>query len=252
MTLEQLVEQARQGDRNALESVIEQIQDRVYNLALRFLWHPADAEDATQEILVRIVTHLGSFRGDSQFTTWVYQVAANHLRTTRKRRMEQAELSFVEFAHDLDRGLEDPVEDRLLIEEIKIGCTHALLLCLDRDHRLAYILGEILEIPGDEAARILEVAPDTFRKRLSRARARIAGFLRRKCGIVNPDNPCRCARRVNYALRNGRADPDNLLFASRRTLERQVRRLEELRDAAALYRSHPQFLRCDKIGPGRA
>jgi RNA polymerase sigma factor (sigma-70 family) len=242
MTLEALVEQARNGNREALEEVVRAIQDRVYNLALRFLWHPADAEDAAQEILIRVVTNLGGFRGESRFTTWVFQVASHYLRTTRRRRMEQAELNIQEFARDLEEGLQDPVEDRLLVEEVKIGCTHALLLCLDRDHRLAYILGEIFEIPGEEAAQILQITPEAFRKRLSRARRRIGEFLRRWCGIVNPQNTCRCARRVTYAIQTGRVDPNHLLFVNRPTLQRQVRRLELARDAAALYRSHPDYV----------
>jgi len=67
--MEDLVARAQAGDRAALETVIAGVRDRVYNLAMRMLWHPADAEDATQEILVRIITHLGSFRGESVFTT---------------------------------------------------------------------------------------------------------------------------------------------------------------------------------------
>ena len=66
-SLEVLVERAKAGDGAALEAVVRAIQDRVYNLAIRMLWHPADAEDATQEILIRVITNLGSFRGESAF-----------------------------------------------------------------------------------------------------------------------------------------------------------------------------------------
>ena len=92
--IETLVARAQEGDRAALETVIASMRDRIYNLALRMLWHPADAEDATQEILVRLVTHLGSFRGESTFSTWAYRVASNYLLTTRKRRAEREELTF--------------------------------------------------------------------------------------------------------------------------------------------------------------
>ncbi len=70
-------------------AVLEQIQNPVYGLALRMLWHPEDARDATQEILLRILQSLESFRGDSSFMTWVYRVAANHLRNFRKSHIEQ-------------------------------------------------------------------------------------------------------------------------------------------------------------------
>ncbi len=85
---EALVQAARAGDRDALDALVSQIQTRLYNLAVRMLWHPADAEDATQEILIKIVTHLADFRGESQFGTWCWRIATNHLLTTRKRRAE--------------------------------------------------------------------------------------------------------------------------------------------------------------------
>src|SRR6266516_7337276 len=92
--LEHLVEQAREGDKEALEAVVRDIQDPIYNLALRMLWHPSDAEDATQEILLKVITHLSQFRQESAFTTWVYQIARNHLLTTRRHRAETTPLSF--------------------------------------------------------------------------------------------------------------------------------------------------------------
>ena len=76
--LDQLVAQAREGNEEALEVVVRGIQDRIYNLALRMLWHPSDAEDATQEILLKVITHLSQFRQESAFITWVYQIAKNH------------------------------------------------------------------------------------------------------------------------------------------------------------------------------
>ncbi len=250
--IEQLVLRARDGDRASLETIVVRIQDKVYGLALRMLWHPEDARDAAQEILIRVVTRLGSFRGESAFLTWVYQVAVNHLLSARASRLEEQRLTFDLFARDLDEGLterpagaEGAVDDALLLEEVKVGCTLGMLSCLDRPHRLAYILGEILEMDGPEAARILEIHPTSYRKRLSRARRDIVAFMKAKCGLVNPDRPCRCRRRVRCAIDRGRVDPRHLLFASDANRARRfpsvlagIRRLEEARRAAALYRSH--------------
>ena len=77
--LEAWVTAAKAGDGHALEALLEAVQGPVYGLALRMLWHPADAEDATQEILIKVVTHLSQFRGDSSFKTWMFRVATNHL-----------------------------------------------------------------------------------------------------------------------------------------------------------------------------
>ncbi len=253
LNLEQLVKLAQAGDKSALEHVVEQIQNKIYGLALRMLWHPEDARDATQEILIRVITHLGTFKAKSKFTTWTYKVAANYLLTVRKSRLEAQQYTFERFSCELDEGLSDApiqnesdLDEALLLEEIKIGCTQGMLLCLDRAHRLAYILGEILELESPEAAAIWAIKPATFRKQLSRARAEIVSFTRMKCGLVNPQNRCRCRRRVNHALQMERVDPRHLLFAhdierARRFPEilREIRRLEEAQRAVALYRSHP-------------
>ena len=72
-----LVEKANSGDKNALELVVIEIKDLVYNLSLKMLLFPEDAKDATQEILIKIITHLSTFNHKSQFKTWVYRVATN-------------------------------------------------------------------------------------------------------------------------------------------------------------------------------
>ncbi len=252
--LEEVVRKARGGDRESLERLVSAIQGRIYGLALRMLWHPEDARDATQEILIRIITRLGTFRGASAFMTWAHRVAANYLLTARKSRLEEQGYTFRRFGEELEQDLTDEpgpqvtAEPALLLEEVKVGCTLGMLTCLDRPHRLAYILGEILEMEGDEAARVLGIRPAAFRKRLSRARGAIVAFTRAKCGLVSPERRCRCRRRVAHAVRLGRVNPRHLLFASDAEGARrfpavlaEIRRLEDVRRAAALYRSHPQF-----------
>lgn len=254
-TLESLVQDSLNGDKAALEELVSKIQDKVYGLALRMVWHPADAEDATQEILIRVITNLSSFRGESAFTTWVYRVASNYLLTARKRRAEREQITFEIFGEQLDQGLSDEphqvseeVEHRLLIDEVRIGCTTGMLLCLDRDHRLAYILREIIELTGEEGGYILDITPVAFRKRLSRARSRIIDFMQKKCGLVNQDNPCRCHQRVDSAIQAGRVTPNSLLFAEHPTCSQnapfvvdRMQELEQIRRASAIYRSHPDY-----------
>lgn len=95
---------ARDGDTQALEHVVVAVHDDVYRLAVRMLWHPEDAKDATQEALVRIVTRIATFRGDAAFRTWAYRVAANHILNWRESRVEQENLTFRRFADQLHDG----------------------------------------------------------------------------------------------------------------------------------------------------
>src|SRR3989442_4523495 len=253
-SLEELVRRAREGDGESLERLVSGIQDRIYGLALRMLWHREDGRSGTRESGAQMLPRLATFRGESSFSTWAHRVAANYLLTARKSRLEQQGYTLQRFGEELDEGLSDTPavpatgETALLLEEVKIGCTLGMLTCLDRPHRLAYILGEILEMEGDEAARVLAIRPAAFRKRLSRAREAIVAFTRAKCGLVSPDRPCRCRRRVAHAVRLGRVNPRHLVFASDAEGARrfpavlaEIRRLEDVRRAAALYRSHPQF-----------
>lgn len=243
---------ALRGDRDALEQLVIGLQDRIYNLALRMLWHPEDARDATQEILIRIITHLSDFERRSSLSTWTYRVACNYLLTTRKRRAEMEEVTFEVFAQGLETGFDRPpvvpeAEQALLEEEVKIGCTQAMLLCLDREHRLTYILGEIMALPADQGAAVMNIAPAAYRKRLSRARERVAAFLARHCGLVRGSSACRCASRIGVALARGRIDRSDLLFAGRRAakpelnLSAAVSELNAVEAAAQVYRGHPSF-----------
>ena len=154
-TLEDVARRAVDGDRDALDSLVRDLQGDVYGLALRMLWNREDAEDATQEILVRVVTRLSQFDFRSRLKTWVYRVAVNYILDVKKSPVERLHLTFDRFAEDLADGMstDGPMdaERSLLVEEVKIGCTLGMLQCLDRPHRLAYVLGEILDMPGPEA-----------------------------------------------------------------------------------------------------
>lgn len=74
--LEQYVRQANNGNRQALETVVSKISDKIYGLALRMLNDLQDAEDETQEILIKVITHLSDYREESAFSSWVYRVPA--------------------------------------------------------------------------------------------------------------------------------------------------------------------------------
>ncbi len=254
-SIETLVERAKEGNQQALEAVLRSIQDRVYNLALRMLQVPADAEDAAQEILVKVVTHLSEFRGESAFPTWVYRIATNYLLTTRKRRAEQREMTLqalgVQLEYSLALGeaeVPDGHEERLLIEEVQFNCILGMLVCLDRVHRITLILGEIFEVTSEEGAYIMETTPVNFRKRLSRARNQIRGFVQQKCGIVNPANPCRCSKHVGNKIHYGLLNPNKLEYAVAVQMpsfeeikHKHAQEMCELGDTAALFQTLPAY-----------
>jgi RNA polymerase sigma factor (sigma-70 family) len=202
LDLDDLARRAAGGDREALSVLVQRLQHPMYRLALRFLGHPHDAQDACQEILIRIVTHLGSFEGRSRFTTWAYTVATRSLLRTKKRFVESSVEGPEPFAAFLDAGMGDndttmeEAEYRLLCEEVRISCTYGMLLCLPRPQRAAYLLAEVIGLTDVEAAEILECSREALRQRVSRARRSLRYIIDNRCGLVDPANPCRCGRQI--------------------------------------------------------
>src|SRR6266481_1409565 len=141
-----LVVRVRSGNREGLEELVQRHHSWIYNIAIRMLAHPQDAEDATQEILIKMLTRLSSFEGRSSFRTWLYRIVVNHVLNMKRRRMEDPMLTFSCYGHGLantpDLDLPDQrtvaADVRLLVDEARIGCTAGMLLCLDREQRLIY------------------------------------------------------------------------------------------------------------------
>ncbi len=247
-----LARSAASGDRSALDMLLRRHQRWIYNLALRMLWDGNDAEDATQEILLKIATRLGSFRGESALRTWAWRIAANHLLSLRRGRTEKVIHGFecygaaLAATPDAEWSAMGP-EDRLLVQEAEIGCTVGLLLCLDREQRLAFVLGEIFGMTDAEGADVMGTSRDAFRQRLSRARRQLYAFLQDRCGLADPRNPCRCQRKTRGFVKAGIVDPRRLVFAAE-----HVARVEQVAPerADALARaSHAGFARLYRSQP---
>jgi RNA polymerase sigma factor (sigma-70 family) len=246
---------ARDGDRVALDDLCRQIQQPVYRLALRFTGHPVDAQDAAQEVMVRIVTHLGSFEARSRFTTWMYTVATHQFLRSARRPVEASVLGPEAFAAFIDRNVgerwstEDEVSYRELCADVRLSCTYGMLLCLSREYRIAYLMGDLLGFTDVEAAEICEVSPAAFRQRLARSRVTMRDLMGRRCGLVRAENPCRCDRLVRASIDHGLLDPDAPTFARHAgvtlpigtdTLEGAAAELDLAVAAAEVHRSSPR------------
>jgi RNA polymerase sigma factor (sigma-70 family) len=250
---EELVSSALAGNKDSLEKLVRRHQPWVFNICMRMVWRRDLAEDATQEILIKVVTKLSTFRGQSKFRTWLYRIAFNHLLNVRKTEFEDQSVTFTDMGRALDETpdleLPDPrsvpVELPLLVEEARVGCMTAMLMCLDRRQRMAFILGEYFGATSDVGGEVMDVSPDNFRQLLSRARRDLYQFMNDKCGLVNTANPCRCARKTRSYIQAGYVDPDRLEFTKGRLAtinEIAPHRLNELQELdrkhAELFRDH--------------
>lgn len=234
--LQALIEKAAAGDKKSLETVILSVQDLVFNLSLRMLGTFPDAEDATQDILLKIVTHLSSFKGESSFSTWVFRIATNHLKNYQKHMFAKFPLSFEFYGDDIRNGKIDDVPDlthnvekSILAEELKLSCTNVMLQCLDTESRCIFILGTMFKVDSRIAGDILGITPEAYRQRLSRIRSKVADFLKEYCGEYG-QGKCRCADRVNYAIQNHRISPAQLDFTTAIPMEMMVEVKEAMED----------------------
>ncbi len=214
----ELIQQTLQGDRNAIDALLRKHQPYIYNVAWKMVQNPDDAADLTQEAMIKIVTNLGKFNFKSTFRTWAYRIVVNHFINEKKKRGNEAFYGgFEDMAHALDSipnhdmSLAEQAASKELIREMNLSCMSGMLLCLNREQRLIYIIGEMLGGDHNIGSEIMNMSRDNFRAKLKKARKDLYSFMNKKCGLVNKDNPCRCHKKVKVAVDMKVIDAKNLL-----------------------------------------
>jgi hypothetical protein len=144
-------------------------------------------------------------------------------------------------------------EEKAAAREVALGCTQNMLMNLDRDHRLAYVMDIALGMSSEEAAAVIGITPAHYRKRLSRARARLEAFTNKNCGLVNENASCHCHKQLP-ALRHESANATlrargahTLQLSEKIEAERQFEAMVRASDAIALIRAHPTYLAPESI-----
>jgi RNA polymerase sigma factor (sigma-70 family) len=212
-----LVARALAGDRRSLEILVERHQPWIYNVAFRMVMAPQDAEDVTQEVLIKVLTKLSTFdRGKAAFRTWLYRIVANHVINMRQRGYEAA-ISRIEDYYSFvtqmpDQEPDSSPETQLAIADIKNACVMGVFLCLGRQQRLAFVLTVAFDVTDAQGGEILGITRAAFRQLLSRGRARLHQYVQGNCGVMNPDAPCRCAKKALGFMREGAYDPRRGMF----------------------------------------
>tara|TARA_R110002050_G_scaffold41813_2_gene101116 strand:+ start:2974 stop:3849 length:876 start_codon:yes stop_codon:yes gene_type:complete len=213
-----LVSRILAGDKSSLNGLILRHQPFIYNIAWKMLGDPIKAEDLTQEALLKIISNLSSFQGDSSFRTWAYRIVRNHFLNDQKKPSQLFANNFEDMGNMLDASpsvdlsADEQEQKKEEIREVRLQCLSGMLLCLNKEQRLIYIIGDIFAADHTIGAEIMDINKDNFRKKLSNARKQLHNFMLNKCGLVNKDNPCRCNKKVTVALDAGIIDAKNLLF----------------------------------------
>lgn len=249
-----LVAAAVKGNRGALERLVRRHQAWIYNIAFRMVMVPAEAEDVTQDILVKILTKLSSYDPEKgAFRTWLYRVVTNHVLNMKSRGYEAHITGFDDYYAFVDqvpdREPEDTPEMALVAEDLKIGCVMGTLLCLNRNQRLAFILAIGFGATDAVGSALMDISRDAFRKNLSRARERLREYMGGNCSLVNPDAPCRCGNKVQTFVDSGAYSVEKLDFLApnRPRMKEIVGEVEDrfrekvFEPCAELFRAHPFY-----------
>ena len=189
---EALAARAAAGDDSAFESLVVRYQHRVFRLACR-LTNETDAPDVLQDTFLQVYRHLATFRGESQFSTWLYRIATNvglmHRRARARRPAESLDVFLPRFDAD-GRHVHTPAAlriasraDELLDRQALAEKAQAAIERLPDLYREAFVLRDLEELTTADVAQVLGVEPATVRQRVHRARLMVRGYLSELAGV---------------------------------------------------------------------
>lgn len=218
----------------------------VFNLSLHMLHNEMDAQEATQSIFEKVMQKMPDFKQQSKLSTWVYRISYNFLIDELRYRKNKG-ISFESFESEVNNfkpyenelGLSDK-EEQIYVEEIKVGCTLALLQCLDKKNRFIFILGTIFDFPQKDAAIICQMEYNNYRRRLHRTTEKVRNFMKKNCGLLNPEAECKCNKRILIATERGRINPEKLLYKTEsREIKSYIKELNEIDEISKVYQNNP-------------
>lgn len=212
----QLIAKSLEGNKAALTKLIKRHQDYIFNISLKLFLDTDDALDATQEVLIKVITNLKTYQGKSQFRTWLYRIAFNHFLNSPQRKMEKMLMNqqLQTVSKQMALSTQEPAEefDETVIEEVRILCSTAMLMCLTREQRLLYVIGDVFGADHSLGAQLFNISKGNYRVKLHRAKADLLSYVSGRCGLVDAKNPCRCPKKTRQFVKHGIVDKNNLQF----------------------------------------
>lgn len=216
-----LIKEILNGNKEQLNILLKKNESFIYNVTLKMFNNIENAQDATQEVLIKIMTNLSKYDASkAKFTTWIYRITFNHILNVKKTNWEKLNVNFENFFQFMENVPDVSISNDEVqfmgesIEEAKITCTSGMLMCLNREQRLIYILGDIFKLNQELIAEIFEITPINFRKKLSRTRKDLHQWMHKKCGLINANNPCRCRNKTKKLIEMGEVDAKNKKWLS--------------------------------------
>lgn len=177
----ELAQRSAAGDSEAFEQIYRRHFRRVYALCLRMMGDPVRAEDMTQEVFVQLFNKIGSFRGESAFTTWLHRMTVNLVLMYFRKASTRSELLTEEGETPIQivRGTENPesmpVVDRIALERA--------VAQLPPGYRSVFVLHDVEGYEHDEIAKMMNISAGTSKSQLHKARLKLRQLLRQQAAL---------------------------------------------------------------------
>jgi RNA polymerase sigma-70 factor (ECF subfamily) len=177
----ELIGRTRRGDVEAFGRLVERYQDYVYNAAYHLLGGDQEAEDIAQEVFVRAFSHLRGFEGRARFSTWLYGITLNCVRSRWRQERRRATVR-LDGSDEDDEGGQDPPADtagpvEAAMQSERVEAVRSAIACLEPELREAVVLRDIQGLSYEEIAESLGVPLGTVKSRLFRARQALKDLL---------------------------------------------------------------------------
>ncbi len=224
---------------------ITEIWNMIFNISLNMLHNRADAEDAAQEIFIIVNNNYKQFRWESKLETWIYRIAFNFLIKKKVKGFDNISYdifeadgkNYQEYKGEYNLSKE---EERIFVDEVKVGCTTAMLQCLEPENRFIFVLGEIFSFRSSIASEICGLRNDVYRKRLSRTKSKVKNFMRKNCGLINEDANCKCRKRIRIAKERGSINLEKAIYrTSDKKIKDYIKELNEIDEISQIFRDNP-------------
>ena len=177
----ELAQQSAAGDMDAFEELYRRHFRRVYALCLRMMGNPTEAEDLTQEVFTNLYKKIGSFRGDSAFTTWLHRMTVNQVlmhfrkRSTRSERTTDEGETPVQIVLGTENPNRMPIIDRIALEKA--------IAELPLGYRTVFVLHDVEGHEHEEIASMLGIAAGTSKSQLHKARLKLRNLLKEQAAL---------------------------------------------------------------------
>lgn len=206
---EEIIRLVREGNKEGVEALIQRYRPYVLRIVKRMT--EMEAEDLTQDIMIKVLLAIKSFEQRSSLSTWLYRITVNHV-LQYKRQMKHQTVSASSAELEMNESGTEKVDEPASGDAVYLG----MLLCLDESQRTAVTLSDIFKLDHNQASEMLKISPAAFRKRLSRAREDLKSWLNGECSLAMTKGSCRCKRKAQQFIENGWVNKETQKFEQER------------------------------------